>query len=325
MHAVRLRGLLAHQEVLLGGEGETLTIRHDSLHHSSFMPGILLGVPPRGRPPRASPSAWNTSWTWADGHMRAKITYSVTAAVLVVYFVLVGSRGVMLIEHGTLLTVTFGVAVLMLPVIGIWFLWKNTQFVRRANRSRAELEAEGGLPVDELMRTPERPDRPRLGRRGLRQAQGRDRGRPPTTGAAGSGSPSPTTTPATPRAPARPCSARSPCTTAGPASGLTTPSHDGAGPHRGPAPSPAMPAVPRQPAGTPRPRPPRASAARSNASGRRQEVRVVVGQQRRHGSARRSRCTSSSACPCTVRGSPSHLTGCCTVRTAAISLHGTVA
>ncbi|MEU6932274.1 4-hydroxy-tetrahydrodipicolinate reductase [Streptomyces sp. NPDC046385] len=44
VHAVRLMGLLAHQEVLLGGEGETLTIRHDSLHHSSFMPGILLGA-----------------------------------------------------------------------------------------------------------------------------------------------------------------------------------------------------------------------------------------------------------------------------------------
>ncbi|MFG3348468.1 4-hydroxy-tetrahydrodipicolinate reductase [Streptomyces sp. NPDC048018] len=44
VHAVRLAGLLAHQEVLLGGEGESLTIRHDSLHHSSFMPGILLGA-----------------------------------------------------------------------------------------------------------------------------------------------------------------------------------------------------------------------------------------------------------------------------------------
>ncbi|MFE3585410.1 4-hydroxy-tetrahydrodipicolinate reductase [Streptomyces vinaceus] len=44
VHAIRLRGLLAHQEVLLGGEGETLSIRHDSLHHSSFMPGILLGA-----------------------------------------------------------------------------------------------------------------------------------------------------------------------------------------------------------------------------------------------------------------------------------------
>ncbi|MFJ6632962.1 hypothetical protein ACIQMR_16470 [Streptomyces sp. NPDC091376] len=86
--------------------------------------------------------------------MRAKVSYFVTGAVLVVYFVLVGSRGVMLIRHGTLLTVTFGVAVLILPVIGVWFLWKNTQFVRKANALAAELDAEGGLPVDELARTP---------------------------------------------------------------------------------------------------------------------------------------------------------------------------
>ncbi|WP_328301118.1 hypothetical protein OG389_27550 [Streptomyces sp. NBC_00435] len=84
--------------------------------------------------------------------MRAKIIYFITAAVLVVYFVLVGSRGLMLIRHGTWLTVTFGVAVLILPVIGVWFLWKNTQFVTRANQLATELEAEGGLPVDELER-----------------------------------------------------------------------------------------------------------------------------------------------------------------------------
>ncbi|MEU9604424.1 hypothetical protein [Streptomyces sp. NPDC048057] len=86
--------------------------------------------------------------------MRAKITYFITAAALAVYFVLVGSRGVLLIQQGTLLTVAFGVAVLMLPVIGVWFLWKNTRFVTRANRLAAELDAEGGLPVDDLARTP---------------------------------------------------------------------------------------------------------------------------------------------------------------------------
>ncbi|MEU6628538.1 tetratricopeptide repeat protein [Streptomyces parvus] len=86
--------------------------------------------------------------------MRAKITYFITAAVLVFYFFLVGSRGVMLIRHGTPVTVTFGVAVLILPVIGVWFLWKNTQFVRRANALAAELDAEGGLPVDDLPRAP---------------------------------------------------------------------------------------------------------------------------------------------------------------------------
>lgn len=44
VHAVRLAGLVAHQEILLGTEGETLTIRHDSTDRASFMPGVLLGV-----------------------------------------------------------------------------------------------------------------------------------------------------------------------------------------------------------------------------------------------------------------------------------------
>lgn len=44
VHAVRLRGLVAHQEVLLGNPGELLTIRHDSFDRVSFMPGVLLAV-----------------------------------------------------------------------------------------------------------------------------------------------------------------------------------------------------------------------------------------------------------------------------------------
>jgi 4-hydroxy-tetrahydrodipicolinate reductase len=44
VHSVRLRGLVAHQEVLFGGIGETLTIRHDSIDRVGFMPGVLLGV-----------------------------------------------------------------------------------------------------------------------------------------------------------------------------------------------------------------------------------------------------------------------------------------
>lgn len=44
VHSVRLRGLLAHQEVLFGGPGETLSIRHDSLDRVGFMPGVLLGI-----------------------------------------------------------------------------------------------------------------------------------------------------------------------------------------------------------------------------------------------------------------------------------------
>ncbi len=44
VHSVRMRGMLAHQEVILGTNGETLTVRHDSYDRSSFMPGVLLAV-----------------------------------------------------------------------------------------------------------------------------------------------------------------------------------------------------------------------------------------------------------------------------------------
>ncbi len=44
IHSVRLPGLVAHQEVIFGGEGQTLSIRHDSIARESFMPGVLLAV-----------------------------------------------------------------------------------------------------------------------------------------------------------------------------------------------------------------------------------------------------------------------------------------
>jgi 4-hydroxy-tetrahydrodipicolinate reductase len=44
IHSVRLPGLVAHQEVVFGGEGQTLSIRHDSIDRRSFMPGVLLAV-----------------------------------------------------------------------------------------------------------------------------------------------------------------------------------------------------------------------------------------------------------------------------------------
>ena len=44
VHSVRLPGLVAHQEVLFGGQGQTLTIRHDSIDRTSFMPGVVLAI-----------------------------------------------------------------------------------------------------------------------------------------------------------------------------------------------------------------------------------------------------------------------------------------
>jgi len=51
VHSVRLRGLVAHQEVILGDLGETLTIRHDSIDRTGFMPGVLLGIRNVGQRP----------------------------------------------------------------------------------------------------------------------------------------------------------------------------------------------------------------------------------------------------------------------------------
>ena len=44
VHSVRLPGLVAHQEVILGGPGETLTIRHDTIDRTAFLPGVLLAI-----------------------------------------------------------------------------------------------------------------------------------------------------------------------------------------------------------------------------------------------------------------------------------------
>jgi 4-hydroxy-tetrahydrodipicolinate reductase len=44
VHSLRVPGSVAHQEVILGARGETLTIRHDSLDRSSFMPGVVLAI-----------------------------------------------------------------------------------------------------------------------------------------------------------------------------------------------------------------------------------------------------------------------------------------
>ena len=50
IHSVRLPGLVAHQEVILGDVGQTLTIRHDTIGRESFMPGVLLAIRRVGEP-----------------------------------------------------------------------------------------------------------------------------------------------------------------------------------------------------------------------------------------------------------------------------------
>ncbi|ONK10810.1 hypothetical protein [Streptomyces sp. MP131-18] len=86
--------------------------------------------------------------------MRDRLVLFGLCTVLVVYFGLVGHRGVLLMREGTWVTVPLGAAVLVLPLLGVWFLWRSLRFVLGANRLARVLEAEGGLPADDLARTP---------------------------------------------------------------------------------------------------------------------------------------------------------------------------
>ncbi|MFF9146440.1 hypothetical protein ACWGBV_25895 [Streptomyces sp. NPDC055051] len=85
--------------------------------------------------------------------MGGKITYVFLATVLVLVFGVVAMEGVLLLLTGEPAAMGMGAVAFLLPCVGAWFLWQNTRFARRANRLAAELEAEGGLPVDELKRT----------------------------------------------------------------------------------------------------------------------------------------------------------------------------
>ncbi|MEU3609415.1 hypothetical protein AB0E83_28800 [Streptomyces sp. NPDC035033] len=85
--------------------------------------------------------------------MGGKITYVFLATVLVLVFGVVAMEGVLLLLTGEPAAMGMGAVAFLLPCVGAWFLWKNTSFARRANRLAAELEAEGGLPVDDLKRT----------------------------------------------------------------------------------------------------------------------------------------------------------------------------
>ena len=86
--------------------------------------------------------------------MTAKRVAIVVAVVFVAYAVLVGWRGVLLIGTGDPIAVGLGVAVLVIPIVGAYLVWREFQFGLRTQALAHELAAVGGLPVDDLPRRP---------------------------------------------------------------------------------------------------------------------------------------------------------------------------
>jgi len=86
--------------------------------------------------------------------MRTKAVIAVLVVILVFYAVLIGAKGVAFIASGDPVAVVLGIGVLLLPLIGLALVWREIVFGRRSAELAAALEAQGGLPVDDLPRRP---------------------------------------------------------------------------------------------------------------------------------------------------------------------------
>ena len=86
--------------------------------------------------------------------MRAKVVAGVLCALLLLYMVVLGQQGVLLLRSGEPVGIVLGLGILVLPVLGVWVLVREWTFGTGTEAMARTLEAEGGLPVDDLERTP---------------------------------------------------------------------------------------------------------------------------------------------------------------------------
>jgi hypothetical protein len=86
--------------------------------------------------------------------MRTRLTVAVLVLALVFYAVLIAVKGVALLATGTTVGVLLGVALLILPLLGLGLAWREVEFGRHSARLGAVLDREGGLPPDDLPRRP---------------------------------------------------------------------------------------------------------------------------------------------------------------------------
>lgn len=86
--------------------------------------------------------------------MRARTLAIVLAAAVAVYLLFTAARAWVLIRSGDPVPIALGLAVIVIPVLGAWMLFRELAFGLRTQELGRELAAEGGLPVDDLPRTP---------------------------------------------------------------------------------------------------------------------------------------------------------------------------
>ncbi len=85
--------------------------------------------------------------------MNARTTAVVMVLVLIVYLVVAGAQAITLLGSGEPISMGLGLGLLILPLIGLWIIWREMQFGFGVQKMARQLEEEGGLPVDNLPRT----------------------------------------------------------------------------------------------------------------------------------------------------------------------------
>ncbi|MGH3331650.1 MAG: tetratricopeptide repeat protein [Nocardioidaceae bacterium] len=86
--------------------------------------------------------------------MRTKLTIAVMVIALVFYAVLIGWKGVALLGSGSTVAMLLGIALIVVPLLGVYLVWREIRFGSRSAELAAVLESEGALPVDDLPRRP---------------------------------------------------------------------------------------------------------------------------------------------------------------------------
>jgi cytochrome c-type biogenesis protein CcmH/NrfG len=86
--------------------------------------------------------------------VRTKTTIGVLVLVLMFYAALTGFKGLELLDSGSRVGQILGVALLVMPLLGLYVVWREVEFGRRTEALARALDAEGGLPVDDLPRRP---------------------------------------------------------------------------------------------------------------------------------------------------------------------------
>ncbi|KAJ1680647.1 hypothetical protein LUZ63_024129 [Rhynchospora breviuscula] len=149
IHSLRRPGVIARQETVLSGAGESLSIVHDTIDPTTaYAPGIRIAIA------AALEARGVVVGRRRHQRMKTRIAVGLMTVLLLLYIVLAGQRSVVLLASGDGVGIAMGVALIVLPLIALWAIGRELWFGVRAQKLGEILDAEGALPHEEVALRP---------------------------------------------------------------------------------------------------------------------------------------------------------------------------